>query len=172
MDDNLGMTVYVLITVAAIVIAPISTLPLLPIASNLWGWVTAAILSIIGWTIGSLIAFALARKYGVSLISKFISIEKINKFERMVPKENFFWSVVFLRMAIPVDILSYALGLFSKIKTKSYFFVTLIGVTPFAFVFAYAGKMPFVYQILALLLAWVIILFGLMIRRIRLGSQN
>ena len=170
LNDNLGMSVYVLITIVAIVIAPISTLPLLPIASNLWGWVTAAVLSIIGWTIGSLIAFILARKYGVSLISKFISIEKINKFEKMVPKENFFWGVVFLRMVVPVDILSYALGLFSKIKTKSYFFATLIGVTPFAFVFAYAGKMPFVYQILALLLALVIILFGLMIRRIRLGS--
>lgn len=158
-----GMFFYVILVITAIVIAPISSVPLIPLASSIWGWFISAILSIIGWTIGSIIAFVLARKYGVPLISKFISINKINKLEKLVPKENVFWSIVFLRMSIPVDILSYALGLFSKITLKHYFLATLIGVTPFAFVFAYAGTISFYYQIFALVIALFIFLIGLLI---------
>ena len=166
MQNNLiGMTIYTLISIIAIVIAPISTLPLLPVASNLWGWQTAGILSIMGWTIGSLIAFILARKYGVPLIKKFISIEKITEIEKSIPQKNVFWSIVFLRMVVPVDILSYALGLFSKIKTKSYLTATIIGITPFAFVFAYLGELPFYYQIFGLIIAGILILIGLIIHK-------
>jgi len=160
-NNILGMIIYVLITILAIVIAPISTLPLLPIASNLWGANISAVLSIIGWTIGALIAFIIARKYGVSIIQKFISLEKIYKLEKLIPQRNVFWSVVFLRMIIPVDILSYALGLFSKIKTRDYFIATLIGVTPFAFVFSYLGVMPLKYQIPAIIITIIIIFSGI-----------
>jgi len=159
----LSMLIYILVVIVAIVIAPISAIPLLPLASNIWGWFTVGLLSVIGWTIGALIAFILARKYGVPLIKKFISLNKINKFEKLVPNENIFWSVVFLRMSIPVDVLSYALGLFSKISMRNYFLATLIGVTPFAFVLAYAGTISFVYQIFAFFIAMVIFIIGILI---------
>ena len=161
----LGMAVYLIITIIAIVIAPVSTMALLPLAANLWGTVITAILSIVGWTIGSLIAFVLARKYGVPLVKKFVSLEKINKIEKMIPKKNLFWSIVFLRITIPVDILSYALGLFSKIKTLPYLLATIIGTIPFAFIYSYLGKMPFYYQIMAVILAGIVILIGILIRK-------
>lgn len=165
--NQFGMLFYILITIIAIVIAPISTMPLLPIASNLWGVFSAAILSIIGWTVGAYIAFIIARTYGIPIVKQFIPIEKINKLEKMVPRENIFWSVVFLRMVIPVDILSYALGLFSKMKTKNYVLATLIGVSPFAFIFAYLGKLPFYYQILAILIAIIILIIGFTVKKRR-----
>lgn len=160
--DNsiISMFIYVFIVIIAVVIAPVSAMPLLPIASNLWGWFTAAILSIVGWTIGALIAFVIARKYGIPIVKKFIPLEKIEHAEALVPKQNIFWSIVFLRMVIPVDILSYALGLFSKISYQRYLLATMIGVLPFAFVFSYLGKMPFYYQLIALLIAILIFLAG------------
>lgn len=124
----------------------------------------AGLLSIIGWTIGSMIAFLLARKYGVSLIKKFIPLNKINKLEQKIPKENVFWGIVFLRMIIPVDILSYALGLFSKIKFKRFTLATLIGVSPFAFIWASLGIVPFVLQIVVLSAALIILLVGYLIK--------
>lgn len=160
-DNSLiSMFIYIFIVIIAVVIAPVSAMPLLPIASNLWGWFTAAILSIIGWTIGALIAFVIARKYGMPLVKKLIPLEKIEHAEALVPKQNIFWSIVFLRMVIPVDILSYTLGLFSKISGKRYVLATIIGVLPFAFVFSYLGKMPFYYQLIALLIALLIFLAG------------
>jgi uncharacterized membrane protein YdjX (TVP38/TMEM64 family) len=132
-----GMIFYVFITAIAVVIAPISTFPLIPIASIVWGYVVAAILSIIGWTIGAQIAFIIARRFGKPLVQKFISLEKLESFEKRIPEKNLFWSIVVLRMTVPVDILSYALGLFSKISYSKYFWATIIGVTPFAFIFSY-----------------------------------
>jgi uncharacterized membrane protein YdjX (TVP38/TMEM64 family) len=159
-----GMFVYILTTIVAVVLVPISTLPLLPIVSSLWGWVVAALLSIVSWTIGALIAFWIAREYGSPLIKKFIPINKIQKLEKKIPRENFFWSVVFLRMVLPVDILSYALGLLSKMKTGSYMLATLIGVAPFAFVLSYLGTFPFQYQLISLPIAGIILLLSFLIR--------
>ena len=159
-----GMLIYVFVVIVSIVIAPISTIPLLPIASNLWGVFAAATLSIFGWTIGAFIVFIISRKYGVPLVRKFVSLKNIYRIENKIPKENVFWTVVFLRMVIPVDILSYTLGLFSKIDLKTYMLATFIGIIPLAFVFAYVGKMPFIYQVIVFLITGIIILSGLIIK--------
>lgn len=160
-DNSLmGMFLYVFVVVIAIVIAPVSAMPILPLASNLWGWFLGGILSIIGWTIGALIAFVIARKYGVSLVEKLVDLKKIEHAEALVPEQNIFWSIVFLRMVIPVDILSYALGLFSRISVQRYFWATLLGISPFAFVFSYVGRMPFNYQMGALLISLLIFFAG------------
>src|SRR3989344_5875171 len=124
-----SVLIYIGIVIVGVVIAPISAFPLLAIASNTWGWWYAGIYSIIGWTIGASIAFFIARHYGILLVKKFIPLKKIRALEKTIPTHNFFWWVVFLRMFLPVDVLSYALGLFSTMRFRSYFFATLIGVT-------------------------------------------
>jgi uncharacterized membrane protein YdjX (TVP38/TMEM64 family) len=155
----IGIILYLLITTFATVIAPISAVPLLPVAVFLWGWVFAAILSIIGWTLGSVIAFLLARKFGLPIVKKFVPINKISEYENYVPKEKIFISIIIMRIFLPVDILSYLLGLFSKIKLSTYALATIIGITPFAFLIAYIGKLPIQYQITSLLLGGIILLF-------------
>lgn len=161
-DGAIGMGAYVLITMLAIVIAPVSTLPLIPVAVSVWGWVVAGTLSIIGWAIGSQIAFHLARRFGKPLVQKIVSLDKLAALEERFSEKNLFWTVVLLRMMIPVDILSYALGLFSRMGASSYFLATLIGITPFAFIFAYVGTFPLGLQVTALLiLASVIIAAGM-----------
>ena len=160
----LWMILYVLIVIISIVLAPVSSVPLLPIASLTWGWFIAGVLSIIGWVIGAVFAFILSRKYGVPLVSRFIPFKKINEFERKFPKENLFWSIVFLRMAMPVDVLSYILGLFTCIKFRTYFFATIIGVTPFGFVLAYLGTLSLYYQLIFFIVSMTILLMGYYIK--------
>jgi len=161
LDGILGMLLYVFITVVAVVFAPVSTLPFLALASVLWGGFISAVLSIIGWSIGSAIAFKLARKYGRPLVSKFININKIERFENIVPPKNIFWSIVFLRLALPVDLLSYALGLFTKIPFRVFMYATVLGLTPFAFLFAYAVNLPVSYQVVAGILALIMFSVGI-----------
>lgn len=146
-NDFIGIIIYILITILAIVVAPIGILFLIPVASNIFGWFPTAIFNIVGWFLGSIIVFWISRKYGVPLIKKFISLEKINKLESKIPKENLFIDIILLRMIIPVDVLSYALGLFSKVDFKTYAWATIIGITPFAFVFSYLGTVSVYYQI-------------------------
>jgi len=161
MGNNIyGMIVYVLIAITAIVVAPVTSLPLISVASNLWGVNITTFLSVVGWSIGSIIAFILARNYGVDTIKKLISLGAIHKFEKKIPEENIFWGIVFLRMITPPDVLSYALSLFSKMKLSHYIVATVIGLIPFAFVWAYIGLIPFQYQIIILLTAGIIFLVG------------
>jgi len=162
---SVGMVSYVLITALAIVIAPVSTLPLIPVAVGVWGWVATGILSVIGWVIGSQIAFHLARSLGKPFIQKIVSLERLEKFEKHFSEKNLFWIVVFLRMTVPVDILSYAVGLFSRMRSASYFLATLIGVIPFAFVFSYAGALPISSQIITLIEVMAFIIIVSILRR-------
>jgi uncharacterized membrane protein YdjX (TVP38/TMEM64 family) len=68
-----------------------------------------------------------------------------------------------LRIAIPVDLLSYALGLFSKVRYRDYALATIIGISPLAFILAYLGTLPFIFQMIALSVALVLILSGFII---------
>ena len=159
-----GMIAYVVIAIIATVAAPISAGPLIPIAANAWGVAFTAILSILGWTIGSLIAFAIGRKYGLPLAQKFLSVRKLEKIHKHIPQERIFWSVVLLRVMIPVDLLSYALGIFGVLDWRRYTLATIIGISPFAFIFAYLGTLPFSYQLFSIpagiLLVFIIYISG------------
>lgn len=159
-DGYFGVLIFVFIEIIATVFAPISAIPLLPLMSETYGWFIAGLLSIIGWTIGSVIAFILARKYGAPLVRKLISLEKISEIEKRIPETNLFWSIVFFRMILPVDILSYILGLFSRIKFNTYFWATLIGISPFAFILAYLGTLPLYYQISFFITGMLILVLG------------
>ena len=142
-----GMVVYVVIAIIATVAAPVSAAPLIPIAANAWGVAVTAALSILGWTFGSLVAFALGRRYGLPLVQKFVSVHNLEKLHKHIPQERLFWSVVVLRVMIPVDLLSYALGIFGVLGWKKYTLATIIGISPFAFIFAYLGTLPVSYQL-------------------------
>jgi len=87
----------------------------------------------------------------VHFVSRFVSLDKIKKFEASFSSEHIFWAVVLLRLSVPVDVLSYALGLFSTMSVRSYLFATLIGVTPFAFIFSYTGTLAPGLQIIVVL---------------------
>src|SRR3989344_2833009 len=132
LQGTFGMAMYTLIAMLVTVVAPLSGLPLLPIAVSLWGGITAALLSIFGWTVGATIAYILGRHVGRPLLRHFITMEKAQEIASLFAGEKPFWSVVILRMLIPVDLLSYALGLFVPMPLVVYTVATAIGVTPFA----------------------------------------
>ena len=136
----MGMVSYMLIVILSEVIAPINALPLLPLAVALWGPFVGAILSIFAWLIGSIIVYWILQKYGRSFVSKFINLKKFDDKHINIPKKNKFWILVGLRMIMPVDILSYLLGLFVPMSYQLYITTTAIGIIPGAFLYAYASK--------------------------------
>lgn len=155
-----GMLAYLALEISSIVVLPLTTLPLLPVAVVLWGSFIAGVLSVIGWMIGSFLAFKIARKYGKPLVSRLIKIEHIERLEKIIPPDHIFWVIVMLRMSLPVDILSYALGLLSNISIKTYMLVTFIGIVPFAFIFSYSVNLPAWYQIITMGFSLGIVFWG------------
>jgi uncharacterized membrane protein YdjX (TVP38/TMEM64 family) len=155
-----GVVVYIILNILDAVIAPGATLPLIPIAAHAWGRVPAAIVTTVGWTAGSLVAFYIARRWGSPIVKKLTSMERLKRLQPYVPKHPF-WSVVLLRLIVPMDVISYVLGLFTEMTWPSYALATALGLTPSAFILAYIGRMPRAYDIIMFgiggaVLGWIV----------------
>lgn len=143
---NMGFFSYVafvLILVLAVVGMPLVVMPLIPVAAMTLGALPTALLSIVGWTLGGSIAFLIARYAGRPFLERHVSLQKLSEIEAKIPKKSHIWAVIILRMTLPVDLLSYALGFTKSLSFTSYFIGTLIGVSWFSFAFAYMGEALF-----------------------------
>ena len=145
---SFGVSLYVATTALAIIIPVWSNLFLMPVASIMWGPFATALLSILGWLIGSQISFLLGRKFQERIMQAFPKLLASNYVEKLVSKKYPNLSLIFLRMTIPIDVLSYGLGLFAfRVSAWQNFITTLIGITPFAFLFSYFNDIPKSYSI-------------------------
>lgn len=134
----LGALIYVALLAASVVVLPLSSLPLLPVSARAYGvWITA-LLSAAGWWIGCLIAFQIAR-LGRRYLERITSLEAVDRIERRIPADIGFGGIVILRMVLPVDVVSFALGLLKELRFSTYAVASLIGILPFAFVWSMAG---------------------------------
>ena len=166
-DNFLGLVIYIVLNIIGIVLAPVTVIPLIIVVTGIWGWVIAGIVTWVAWVLGAIIAFWIARRFGVPIVGKFISLKELYKFEDRFSFISKFWGVVFLRMVIPVEILSYGLGLFSRINFWKYTFASALGLLPVSFLFGYFGEIPFTYQIIIGLCVLIAILVMMIFQEIR-----
>lgn len=134
---GLGMAVFFASAVVAVLLPMLSNLPLMPLAVLAWGpWWSAGLL-LSGWVTGAMLAFALGRHARALILRHFPSVQRHAQIDRLILSRHRWWSLVLLRMTFPVDVLSYALGLFSARTTAvENAASTAIGAAPFALLFA------------------------------------
>jgi uncharacterized membrane protein YdjX (TVP38/TMEM64 family) len=162
----LGLCLYLVLNILDAIIAPGATLPLIPVAAHVWGRTAAALATTAGWTTGSLIAFLLARRWGAPLVRRLTSWKRVQRMKRYIP-DNLFWSIVLARLVLPMDVISYVLGLFTGIGWAEYGAATALGLTPSAFLLAYLGKLPNSYEIIAFGVGGMLVVSSLLIARRR-----
>ncbi|MEO7402544.1 MAG: VTT domain-containing protein, partial [Burkholderiales bacterium] len=97
-----------------------------------------ALLSAAGWWAGCLIAFQIAR-LGRPYLERYTSMKAVDRLEARVPDDVGFGGIVVLRIILPVDVVSFALGLLKRLRFSTYAAASLVGILPFAFVWSYAG---------------------------------
>lgn len=161
----IGALVYVLAGAASVVVLPLSSLPLVPLATRLWGVWLAGALSAAGWWLGALLAFWIARAARPSL-ERFVSLSALDRLEHSIPADVGFATIVVLRMLLPVDVTSFALGLLHELRFTTYAIASLIGILPFSFAWSYAGsKLGSGQYLLFAGMAAVLILVGVVGKR-------
>jgi uncharacterized membrane protein YdjX (TVP38/TMEM64 family) len=168
-SDNIpvAIAIYIFILVIEAVFAPINTMPLIPLAAALFGWLPAAIYTLAGWTIGALAVFMISQKYGKALIGKIVPMEKLARYERIIPTNHLFLNIILLRIFLPLDIVSYLLGIFTNVKKEIYIIATAIGYAPLAFLIAYVGTLPAEYLIFGSLFLVAVIMVDIAILKKR-----
>ena len=83
----------------------------------------------IGISAGSIIAFLLARRFGVSLVQQLISLKKYDSFTAWLNRRKSFTLILFLSILLPLapdDFLCYFSGL-TKMSARRFIWIILIG---------------------------------------------
>lgn len=138
--DAVSYVSYVLLLAIAVVVMPLTVMPLIPFASSMIGPLATALLSIVGWTLGGVVAFLISRHIGRPVLSRFVDLSQTDYWVAYLKPRSRFWLIVLLRLTLPVDIVSYTLGFSKGIPLLEYTLATLVGVTWFSFAFAYLGN--------------------------------
>ncbi|MFB6246817.1 MAG: VTT domain-containing protein [Candidatus Pacearchaeota archaeon] len=147
-------------------------MPLFPIATGIWGVIPTALLSLLGWLSGAMVAFLLARKYGIPLVKKIFPLREIERYQKHIPQENLLLGLIFLRIALNFDIINYLLGLFKHIKTRTFFGSILVVFTLYSFAFAYIGSLPWQWQIISFVIGSLVVLTSWQIYKKRNSKSN
>jgi uncharacterized membrane protein YdjX (TVP38/TMEM64 family) len=136
---DIAGVLYLAMMFVASVVAPIGATPLIPIVAPIIGPFATAVYSVIGWTVGAIVAFCIARYGGKPLLERFVNMERVYAYERMIPQRTQFLAIVLLRILVPVDFISYAIGLLSSVSLWQYSLATFIGVIPLSVILPYAS---------------------------------
>jgi uncharacterized membrane protein YdjX (TVP38/TMEM64 family) len=65
---------------------------------------------------------------------------------------------------MPMDVISYALGLFTRVTWQKYIAATLLGLAPPAFLLTYIGRLPHAYEVFAIGIVAVLVLGAALVR--------
>lgn len=167
----LGVVVFFATSVLAVLVPVLSNLPLLPVAVLAWGSGWTAALLLAGWIAGSGLSFWLGRHARAAIIRRLPAVRRHADIDRLIHPQHRMVSLVLLRMTFPVDVLSYALGLFSRRTTLAEnVTTTALGGAPFALLFAWVPALPFVAQ--AAVLGASVVLFALYAAWLLRGSAS
>ena len=136
-NGRAGVVVFVVTSVVAVLMPLLTNLPLVPIAVLAWGPWWTALLLMSGWVIGAALSFALGRHARSWILRHFPSVTRHVHIDRLIHPRHRMGSLIMLRMTFPVDVLSYALGMFSpRTSVADIVLSTAIGAAPFALLFA------------------------------------
>jgi uncharacterized membrane protein YdjX (TVP38/TMEM64 family) len=135
----LGACLFGAVMFGTTVLAPLTSLPLIPMVAPLLGPFLTGTACFIGWTLGAITAFCIGRFYGRSVITRFVSEQSLQKYEAYLKPDTRFLLIVALRMIAPVDVISYALGIFTAVSFRIYVSATMVGIFWFSYAFAYGS---------------------------------
>jgi len=122
--------IFVVLQGLQVVFAPIPGEVTGFVGGLLFGKLGGAILSTIGLTLGSCLAFAIARLLGASFVHKIVKKEYIDRFDYFITHKGLYITfILFLIPGFPKDSLCYLLGL-TRMRWADFIFMNVFGRLP------------------------------------------
>lgn len=79
-----GGLIFMFLMILSTVVPPITIFVLVPFIGFLLGSFVTFVYSVVGWTIGAMLSFLIARHLGKPFLEKYISLEKIEAYEKKI----------------------------------------------------------------------------------------
>jgi uncharacterized membrane protein YdjX (TVP38/TMEM64 family) len=137
---------YILLQIIQVVVAPIPGGAIEFLGGYLFGVKAGLIYSMIGLTLGSWLAFSLARIFEKIAVEKFVSEQTRKKFDYLVEHEGVILSfILFLLPGFPKDALCYILGL-TPMHLGIFLVISTLGRIPGTLMAILQGAKAFEHQ--------------------------
>ncbi len=140
-DENTGAAIFLFLIFAALsaMLAPFSSIPLVPISVAVWGSPMTLVLLLTGWITGGVAAYFIGYVLGRPVVRHIITEEKINYYRSKIPARSEFTLLLLFRLAMPAEIPGYLLGMI-RYHFAKYVAITLLAEIPFALIAVYASE--------------------------------
>ncbi|WP_214851788.1 TVP38/TMEM64 family protein [Exiguobacterium sp. s193] len=126
----------VLYTVRPLIFFPASVLSIT--GGLAFGALMGTVYTVIGATLGAVVAFLVAKKLGKGVIKN--GAGKVDQIQQQLEQNGFIYVLIFRLLPIfNFDLISYAAGL-SKVRLLPFFLATLIGIIPGTFAYNFLGS--------------------------------
>lgn len=129
----------------------------------IYGTILGSVISLTGITIGAIITFLVARKFGDSLLLKILPRKDYEKAKTLIdkPKNRLMLFILYLIPGFPKDVLGYVAGI-TPIKLRWFILFSTIARIPGIVMSAYVGSSLYEKNYLVVLIV-VVIMVGLLI---------
>lgn len=88
-----------------------SSVALVPVAVSAWGQEQTLALLILGWFFGANLAYVIGRRLGRQVAEYFVATATLDHYERLLAKGMSVASVTILKLALPSEVPSFAMGI-------------------------------------------------------------
>jgi uncharacterized membrane protein YdjX (TVP38/TMEM64 family) len=136
----LSVVIFIGLQILQVIVAPIPGEVNGFIGGYLYGPVLGTLYSTIGLSIGSWIAFVLARRLGLPFVERVISPQIVEKYDYFMEHRGILITfILFLIPGFPKDALSYLIGL-SRMKTSTFLIICTAGRLLGTFMLSVSGN--------------------------------
>lgn len=134
----LGAVVFVLVSALSAMVAFFSSAVLVPVAVQVWGsWGTIGLLWL-GWIVGGILAYTLARAAGRPMVARLMNAELLARYESRVSDHAPLGLVILFQLGLPSEIPGYLLGL-ARYAPQRYLLALALAELPWAVVTVLLG---------------------------------
>ena len=135
----LGMLVFVLLSMAAAMLAFFSSAVFVPIAVYAWGPTVCLVLLWLGWFLGGIASFCVGRFLGRSVAAMMVGEERLTSWQQQVQGRTKFIHILLFQAAVPSEIPGYVLGIL-RYRFLLYLVALAITEMPYALAAVYLGE--------------------------------
>ena len=168
-----GAVLFLLLSAFSAMLAFFSSAVLVPVAIQAWGKLACTFLLWLGWILGGVCAYGIARFWGRPVVRRLASARGLARYEERISRNTPLGLVLLFQLAVPSEIPGYVLGL-ARYGLRKYLMVLALAELPYAVGTAYLGESLMKQRTVLLLglgaLAILVSAWALHVLRRRLGS--
>jgi uncharacterized membrane protein YdjX (TVP38/TMEM64 family) len=133
-----GILIFVLFAAVSAMLAFISSAVIVPVGIYVWGAVVSAFLLWVGWILGGVTAYTIARYFGRPVVKALSAGRTLDRYENRLSGRTPFGLVLLFQTAVPSEVPGYLLGLI-RYHFWKYLAALALAELPYALAAVYLG---------------------------------